>query len=172
MKNTFNKIQKGFTIIEVMIVLAIAGLIIAVVIVAVPQLQRNQRNSARQADVSRVGTSVQNWVSNNGGKVFDAGTGNANLDAVNKDVGALNQYTITAPADLGTKLAVAACGASSAGSACSPAQAGATVLENIEIVTAAACGTNGAAVGGTTRQFAMLFAAENSSGTTGRCISY
>ena len=54
MKLFTKKDQKGFTIIEVMIVLAIAGLIIAVVLVAVPQLQRNQRNNARKSILSRI----------------------------------------------------------------------------------------------------------------------
>lgn len=65
-KLTFNR-QKGFTIIEVMIVLAIAGVIIAAVLIAVPQLQRNQRNSARRAVVSRMKTEIDNYVSNNNG---------------------------------------------------------------------------------------------------------
>ena len=40
--------QKGFTIIEVMIVLAIAGLIILIVFLAVPALQRNGRNTQQK----------------------------------------------------------------------------------------------------------------------------
>lgn len=40
----------GFTIIEVLIVMAIAGLIMVVVFLAVPALQRNSRNQARRAD--------------------------------------------------------------------------------------------------------------------------
>jgi prepilin-type N-terminal cleavage/methylation domain-containing protein len=64
----FNKqSQKGFTIIEVMIVLAIAGVIIAAVLIAVPQLQRNQRNTSRKAVVGRVKTEVDNYVGNNNG---------------------------------------------------------------------------------------------------------
>lgn len=63
--------QSGFTIIEVMIVLALAGLIIAAVIVAVPQLQRNQRNSARRSILGRVATEINNYVGNNNGVVPD-----------------------------------------------------------------------------------------------------
>jgi prepilin-type N-terminal cleavage/methylation domain-containing protein len=43
---------KGFTIIELMIVLAIAGLIILIVLLAVPALQRNSRNTARKTDAT------------------------------------------------------------------------------------------------------------------------
>lgn len=69
-----NKRAKGFTIIEVMIVLAIAGLIMVVVLIAVPQLQRSQRNNAATAVLDRTFTEIQNYASNNNGK-FPATTG-------------------------------------------------------------------------------------------------
>jgi len=53
MKN-ITKQQKGFTIIEVLIVLAIAGLIILIVFLAVPSLQRNSRNTRRKNDAARI----------------------------------------------------------------------------------------------------------------------
>ncbi len=56
----------GFTIIEVLIVLAIAALILLVVFLAVPALQRSQRNSARKNDAARVAASVVEYTSNNG----------------------------------------------------------------------------------------------------------
>ncbi len=43
------KIQQGFTIIEVIIVLVIAAIIMLAVFLVVPQLQRTQRNSRAQA---------------------------------------------------------------------------------------------------------------------------
>lgn len=61
--------QEGFTIIEVMIVLAIAGLIIVVALIAIPQLQRNQRNNARQSILSRISTEIGNYAGNNNGQV-------------------------------------------------------------------------------------------------------
>ena len=42
--------SEGFTIIEVMIVLAIAAMILLVVLLAVPALQRNSRNTAVKTD--------------------------------------------------------------------------------------------------------------------------
>lgn len=60
----------GFTIIEVMIVLAIAGLILVVALIAIPQLQRNQRNNARQSIMSRIATEVGNYSGNNNGRVM------------------------------------------------------------------------------------------------------
>lgn len=61
------KLQKGFTIIEVMIVLAIAGLILVVVLLAIPQLQRNQRNEARRSATARIVSEIQNYSGNNAG---------------------------------------------------------------------------------------------------------
>ncbi len=61
--------RKGFTIIEVMIVLAIAGLIMLIVLIAIPQLQRNQRNSARRDIVGRVKTEIDTYAGNNNGKI-------------------------------------------------------------------------------------------------------
>ncbi len=59
------KSQKGFTIIEVALVLAIGALIFLVVFLAVPALQRNQRNDARHRDVSNIVNAVASWVGNN-----------------------------------------------------------------------------------------------------------
>lgn len=63
--------QQGFTIVEVMIVLAIAGLILAVVFIAVPALQRNQRNGARANDRAFIQTQYDQASANFGGRVPD-----------------------------------------------------------------------------------------------------
>ena len=70
-----NRDQSGFTIVEVMIVLAIAGLILAIVFIAVPALQRNSRNTGRRADLGNLRAQVETWVSNNGGKIPNHGSG-------------------------------------------------------------------------------------------------
>jgi len=68
MKNLLKtKRAEGFTIIEVMIVLAIAGLIMVIVFIAVPQLQRNQRDNARQNIANRVEAEIQTYGGNNQG---------------------------------------------------------------------------------------------------------
>lgn len=59
--------NKGFTIIEVMIVLAIAGLIILIVLLAVPALQRNGRNTTLKNDATKVAAAVSEFKSNNDG---------------------------------------------------------------------------------------------------------
>ena len=59
------KTKKGFTIIEVVLVLAIAGLIFLMVFVALPQLQRSQRDTQRRQDLSRVVTALVQYQTNN-----------------------------------------------------------------------------------------------------------
>lgn len=58
------KQQKGFTIIEVVLVLAIAALIFLMIFIALPALQRNQRDTARKSDAGVVISAVTNFTSN------------------------------------------------------------------------------------------------------------
>lgn len=67
MSNIKNRKESGFTIIEVLIVLAIAGLIMLIVFLAVPSLQRNSRNTQRKNDASAISSAIANYISNNGG---------------------------------------------------------------------------------------------------------
>lgn len=60
--------QKGFTVIEVLIVLAIAGLILLIVLRAVPALNRNSRNTQRRNDVAKMMGALQEATNNNNGK--------------------------------------------------------------------------------------------------------
>lgn len=62
------KNKKGFTIIEVVLVLAIAGLIFLMVFIALPALQRSQRNTQREDDLSRFLTAANDYQTNNSGK--------------------------------------------------------------------------------------------------------
>jgi prepilin-type N-terminal cleavage/methylation domain-containing protein len=108
-----NKVKKsnneGFTIIEVMIVLAIAGLILLIVFLAVPALQRSSRNTQRKNDVSAVSAAVANFNTDNGGApisglavsgadvvICSAGgnaTGTGNCGAGNSEDGKLGYYS-------------------------------------------------------------------------------
>lgn len=73
------KNKKGFTIIEVVLVLAIAGLIFLMVFIALPALQRSQRNTQREDDISRFLTAANDYQTNNNGKTpFGNGTNRAN----------------------------------------------------------------------------------------------
>ena len=55
--------QKGFTIIEVVLVLAIAALIFLMVFIALPALQANQRDTQRKADASLAASAITNYTS-------------------------------------------------------------------------------------------------------------
>lgn len=63
------KSKEGFTIIEVVLVLAIAGLIFLMVFIALPALQRSQRNTQRRDDYSMLVTAVNSYMASNNGKL-------------------------------------------------------------------------------------------------------
>ncbi len=73
MKDIQTKKAKGFTIIEVVLVLAIAGLIFLMVFIALPALQRNQRDTQRKNDLSRVQSAINSFQTNNRGRVPGSG---------------------------------------------------------------------------------------------------
>lgn len=64
-----NQEKRGFTIIEVVLVLAIAGLIFLMVFIALPALQRSQRNNQRQNDINRFFTAFQQYQAHNSNKL-------------------------------------------------------------------------------------------------------
>jgi prepilin-type N-terminal cleavage/methylation domain-containing protein len=75
--------KKGFTIIEVVLVLAIAGLIFLMVFIALPALQSGQRNTQREEDLGRFLTAVNDFSSNNSGRLpfYEQGVDADELDA-------------------------------------------------------------------------------------------
>lgn len=81
------KDKKGFTIIEVLIVLAIAGLIMLIVFLAVPALQRNSRNTQRKNDVSAILGATSEYISNNAGKFPGSGVFSSVFTGTNPKLG-------------------------------------------------------------------------------------
>lgn len=71
MKKGKNMGKKGFTIIEVVLVLAIAGLIFLMVFVALPSLQRQQRNAQREEDIADLISAIKKYQTNNRGALPD-----------------------------------------------------------------------------------------------------
>lgn len=65
--------NKGFTIIEVVLVLAIAGLIFLVVFLALPALQRGQRDQQRKQDLGKFMSQITAYSSNNQGALPASG---------------------------------------------------------------------------------------------------
>lgn len=75
---TDKKMKKGFSLIEVVIVLAIAALIMVIVFFAVAGAQRGQRNDARKQTASRVLAATNAFQGNNNGSMPNNGTAQAN----------------------------------------------------------------------------------------------
>ena len=142
--------QSGFTIIEVLIVLAVAGLIMLIVFLAVPALQRNSRNTQRRNDVAGLLGAVNEWVASNQGKIPT--TGAEITDASN---GAkLGFYTAPTSATNGSTTSVAAVNAA----------------DGIRYVYGAVCDTGGATKPASNKAFAIQFALESSgSSVTSQC---
>ena len=92
--------KKGFTIIEVVLVLAIAGLIFAMVFIALPALQRSRRDHSRENDASVVAAAITKWNSAN------RNSGTFSEESLRKYVDKLDQY------DKNSELKVAATGSS------------------------------------------------------------
>lgn len=68
-QNKVTNTKNGFTIIEVVLVLAIAGLIFLMVFIALPALQRGQRDVQRKQDLSRMSVQLTNYLSSTRGAV-------------------------------------------------------------------------------------------------------
>lgn len=77
------KSKSGFTIIEVVLVLAIAGLIFLMVFIALPALQRGQRDTQRRNDMSRFMSQLSQYQANNNGKVPLGGSDAATVSEYN-----------------------------------------------------------------------------------------
>ena len=72
-----HKHYQGFTIIEVVLVLAIAGLIFLMVFLALPAFQRSQRDTQRKQTISRIAAALeQARVNNKGVAISDYGNNN------------------------------------------------------------------------------------------------
>jgi prepilin-type N-terminal cleavage/methylation domain-containing protein len=168
MLNKLRKRTEGFTIIEVLIVLAIAGLILLIVFLAVPALQRNSRNTQRKNDASAMAGAIANYISNNGGKLpteaHDDGNGNvefcdnAGCATGNKEVAKLGYYepsAVTVVADQ------------------DEASVGTLDKDTVKVDTKRACNDDNTGVSATSsaRTAAVRYAVESSSSATAQqCV--
>ena len=148
--NTKLQQRKGFTIIEVVLVLAIAALIILMVFIAWPALQRTQRDQARKSDVALIGSTISTFKSNNKGKlpnicelnklVFKQGT--SIYHAVDcEGSGAVTESNIITQSTVAN-------GDSAVG------------IEQVIVVPGGRCDGNNVRTGGSPRQAALVFAVE------------
>lgn len=161
MLSKLNKKAQGFTIIEVLIVLAIAGLILLIVFLAVPALQRNSRNTSRRNDVAAVLGAVQEFTNNNGSTLpADATAAQCNTGPTNcNDILLLAKRGIYTANDKVTISTAAAAVANT-----TVITSGAADI-NLMIVKNAVCAASGGGatnVGANTRSVVLLFAVEGS----------
>jgi prepilin-type N-terminal cleavage/methylation domain-containing protein len=63
------RLERGFTLIEIILVLALAGVILVAVFLAVSTAQRSRRDYQRKNDLARVVAAVQAYAANNRGQV-------------------------------------------------------------------------------------------------------
>lgn len=85
---------KGFSIIEVVLVLAIAGLIFLMVFIALPALQRGQRDTARKNDATAISSALGTYRSNNNGKLPGTATEYSD-DFIDQYIDGLSQYGVS-----------------------------------------------------------------------------
>ena len=122
--NKLNQQKEGFTIIEVVLVLAIAALIMLMVFIAWPALQRSQRDTARKNDQSSIASAIATYRSNNNGvlppAVSGAAAGSWDANFVQKYLTNLGHvvpgqvaFSTTAPASLGAAATQSATGTAS-----------------------------------------------------------
>jgi prepilin-type N-terminal cleavage/methylation domain-containing protein len=151
--------QKGFTIIEVVLVLAIAALIFLMVFIALPALQRNQRDASRKEIVGKVASAVTTYQSNKRGAQPTKGSDiKGYVDGVAQtgvkgetvttftstanDTYVDNNYVVTVTSTLSTT--------------------GSADRNVIQVITKAKCNTTGdGAIAGSTRNAAILVKLEN-----------
>lgn len=155
------KNQNGFTIIEVLIVLAIAGLILLIVFLAVPALQRNSRNTQRKANVSAILGAVSEFGNNNNGALPAIACGTANPYK-------LVTGTCAAPTGTGAEFNQ---GYYQAAPAFAAGAQAALTTDVAVVVTAAKCDTTtpGKTLAGSARQVVVQYMNEGAGGLIGAC---
>lgn len=163
LNNLKQRKEEGFTIIEVMIVLAIAGLIMVIVFLAVPALQRNSRNTALNTDANNLLSAVGEYASNNGGSLPTTITLSTNKDQATVS-GAGSNDSVTKLG--GNIIANPAVISGSTGTPLTTSSAVGTV----QLVTGprAECNSTGTGLAGTStsgnRSYALLYVAEGGNG--------
>lgn len=147
MEKIRNRKKYGFTLIEVSLVLAVAGAIIVMVFIAVPAVQRQARDATRRDDVLEVVSAIKSYQQNNRG-------------ALPTDADRIYNYLRTHDKDNfkdpdGTKYELVMSPCSNSGCA-----AGDSFDHIIYIYTGASCGEESAKTSNNPRKAAVLYKTE------------
>lgn len=145
------KEQTGFTIIEVMIVLAIAAVIMLIVFLAIPALQRNSRNTQRSNDAARTAGAINECMANNSGNISNCDFGASGVAGQEQlqnyiDMADNQQLTVFTPGTLGA------------------------AMDNVYYRSGYKCDGNNEQAGGGSRAFILRYNVETSAGTAARCV--
>ncbi len=140
------KIQQGFTIIEVIIVLVIAAIIMLAVFLVVPQLQRTQRNSKAQAVARQISSAAITYRTQKG--TYPTCAAGSTCTDITNITG-----TLKSPAGTDYNFVISV----------------PTTNKDIMIINNGACGTSQSAtptITGGTKFIVVIFQENNGSGTT------
>jgi prepilin-type N-terminal cleavage/methylation domain-containing protein len=156
------KQAQGFTIIEVLIVLAIAGLILLVVFLAVPALQRNSRNTSYRNEASQLLSAYTEQSNNSGGAALTASD-------TASSCGSAGAYTCDAGKVVDLTKNKNITGLKIEAQAATPT---APTLSKATLQLSAKCSTTaGQSASGAARQVALFFLVEtNGNNTSTQCI--
>ncbi len=163
MLRKIRKLSQGFTIIEVLIVLAIAGLIMVVVFLAVPALQRNQRNQAQRTEANNLLAAYQEISNNKGGAILavsDSSTAGSNAADVLAAAGTQNITAVSITAYVAGSITSISSGVPTA-TQISPSKA------IIRLGSKCTAADSGVALAGQPRQVAVYSYAEKGDGSAG-----
>lgn len=148
------KQTKGFTIIEVVLVLAIAALIFLMIFIALPALQRGQRDTARKQDVGVVSSAITSYRTNNNNSMPTAGT----YSSTNNQNSSFYKYLYNGNSTLSNNTTTVIVRGTNNGN-------GGTTDAQAEVWPGGKCGANGAVVAGTAGSFAVTTKIEAGGGS-------
>ena len=168
-------LEQGFTIIEVMIVLGIAGMLTLFVFLAIPTLTRNSRNTTRKEGAASILHAISHYELNHGGTVPSPCDGPTGPSSCLTGSGfAAGQHIIYYDGGSGSDVIMCVGSYGSgillyAGTGCSPGTV-ATNTEAVYIYNYQRCGSTVTAAGTTTgtgySDVVAMYALEQRSGTT------
>ena len=160
----FKKVNqsKGFTIIETLIVLAIAATIFLVVFLAVSALDRSSRNTARKDDAAALLAGIGDFVANNNGALPTA-----------LAVTTAPNYKLTGLAgsvENDVKLAHYTAATFDTAAAGTNIGTGGVSADTLVIDENSTCGTSSTAIQGSTGAYAIVFNIESGSSWVQQCL--
>ena len=151
--------KEGFTIIEVLLVLSIAGLIFLMAFIALPSLQRQGRDTERREDMAQLMSAIKSYQQNNRGAL-------PSDDAWDSSLGKYLKDDFKDPGGADYVLNVSKCNASAVGVNCDINDGISTHGFSsgdpaVYIVREAKCSGEKAVYGSNPRRFAVLLNLEN-----------